>query len=238
MAFTPTKVWALGDTMVDTELQGNLDELKVYAHDIESSAFNSSVPWADAQHLMRGSYEAIPNRYHMMSGIWTGYISNSGDGQYTYATIYDTSLVGDNVYQQLPRASLTAEVRKPATLFVQWWAGCSTRDNNPGVAPINQGSAKFWMYKRDLDDATLGVSRPSICRSLEETGVTDADVILNGANDTEGSIPKRSVRYPMGAFHLFDSTEVGEYSVGVAYDSTTAKTQVFSWGVSLECFYF
>tara|TARA_R110000765_G_scaffold414536_1_gene515099 strand:- start:404 stop:532 length:129 start_codon:yes stop_codon:yes gene_type:complete len=42
----------------------------------------------------------------------------------------------------------------------------------------------------------------------------------------------------MAAFNLFDSTEVGDYSVGVAYYSTTAKTQVFSWGVSLECFYF
>ena len=238
MAFTPTKVWAPGDTLLSGDIQGNLDDLKVYTHNIEASAFNGLVAWADSSHLMRGLYEGIPNRYHMMSGIWTGYISNSGDGQYTYATAYDTGLLGDDNHQLLPRASLTVEVRKPATLFVQWWAGCSTRDNAPGASPVNQGAARFWMYKRDLNTTTLGVSRPSICRSAEETAPATGNMVRASATVSSNSIPKRSVRYPMAAFNLFDSTEVGDYSVGVAYYSTTAKTQVFSWGVSLECFYF
>jgi len=238
MAFTPTKVWAPGDTLLSADIQDNLDDLKVYTHDIEDSAFNGLVAWADSSHLMRGLYEGIPNRYHMISGIWTGYISNSGDGQYTYATAYDTGLLGDNNYQLLPRASLTVEVRKPATLFVQWWAGCSTRDNAPSVPTPSQGAARFWMYKRDLNDPATGVSHPSICRSAEETRPMSTNMIRELTDVDNDSIPKRSVRYPMAAFHLFDSTEVGDYSVGVAYYSTTATTQVFSWGVSLECFYF
>ena len=94
------------------------------------------------------------------------------------------------------------------------------------------------MYKRDLNTTTLGVSRPSICRSAEETAPATGNMVRASATVSSNSIPKRSVRYPMAAFNLFDSTEAGDYSVGVAYYSTTAKTQVFSWGVSLECFYF
>ena len=54
MAFTPTKVWAPGDTLLSGDIQGNLDDLKVYTHNIEASAFNGLVAWADSSHLMRG----------------------------------------------------------------------------------------------------------------------------------------------------------------------------------------
>jgi len=238
MAFTPTKVWADGNTLLATDLKGNLDDLKVYTHAIEGTAFNGVTAWADTQHLMGGSFEGIPNRYHMMSGIWSGYVSNSGDGQYTYATAYDTGATGDSNFQFLPRAQLTHEVRKPCTFFVQWWAGASTRDNEPGSA--SQGNASFWVYKKQRDDpgVAVNISRASISRSREEVGPSTSDMIRPGAGEDPDSIPKRSVRYPLNGFFAFDSTEVGAYNVGVVYYSTTAKTQVFSWGVTAECFYF
>lgn len=237
MAFTPAKVWAAGDTLLASDLKDNLDGLKVYTHSIEGTAFSGVTAWADTQHLMAGSFEGTPNRYHMISGIWSGYVSNSGDGQFTYATAYDTGATGDSNFQFLPRAQLTHEVRKPCTFFVQWWAGASTRDNDP--TSVTQGTASFWVYKKQRDDpgVAVNISRASISRSREETAPQATDMIRQTANVVTASIPKRSVRYPMNGFFVFDSTEVGAYNVGIVYYSTTAKTQVFSWGVTAECFY-
>ena len=246
MAFTPSKVWAPGDILEASDLQGNLDELKVYNHAIETAAFNALTPWAGPQQIMQGVYEATPNRLHLASGVFTGHVVSDGTGQYTYATGYTTGTLGDDKWTYLPRTARTLELRKGSTIFCRYWATAVTQDNDANNAfpfPVVPGSPTYGyadvaLFMKNISPTSsfANVIQKSRSRSLLED-VLDDDDCLGGAGDMPDYDGKSFNRHFLSGFEMVDVPDTGEYSIGLVYNSDTAKSQVISWGLSVEAFY-
>jgi hypothetical protein len=153
---------------------------------------------------------------------------------FTYAGKWDTGIIADDALQSLPHLCVSYEPRKPNTVFSQWWASASTW---PSMGTVQRYTDFMVSHGRVTDRTLPGVMKHSVARSLSELTPQDLHMQRSTAEVQAEAIPTTVFRHHLYGFGLFDSALSGEYDVGVTYHSTAPKTQVYAWGISLECFY-
>lgn len=210
MAYTITKTWATGDIIKATEVQGELDAVRLYMSQVPSNAVNVS-KWVDSKHIVRGEYDPVTNQARYVSGLFGGVgVLNSAD--FTYVTVYNTERGGTGTWQPLPGTSITMDVRRPITANINWWMSAKSSDNLSAGA---LGDTEIRLYTGNI---TL--------RHGEPVMVTEED---------STNLLHKKYRQVPGGFWQEDYT-IGTYQVGLCGQSTTSKCMGFAWGISIEAF--
>jgi len=219
VAYTPAKTWVGGDVVLATDVQGNLDDLKSYLSKMERSAMKSDVAWVETNHIMRGDYEPIINRAHFVSGVFGGHVHSYPAGMFTYATQYNSGVVSDAHRAHVPQTTVDIEVRRPMTVFFQWWAFPLVYES---YDTASNGTAKFFVY---WDDPATGT------KTNTRQQITDDDAVDDSKRRSQES-------RMMGGCSLRHITSAGTYALGLSTTTTkVAKCQLVAWGVSFEGFY-
>jgi hypothetical protein len=219
MAYTPAKTWVGGDVVLATDVQGNLDDLKSYLSKLERSAMKSDTAWVETNHIMRGDYEPIINRAHFVSGVFGGHVHSYPAGMFTYASQYNSGVISTAQRAHVPQTTVDIEVRRPMTVFFQWWAFPFIEDDQNTATG---GSAKFFVYWDDPITGTKDNTRQQITDDI---------------NDYDSQHRSQQNRM-MGGFSMRHITTAGTYALGLSTTTTdVAKCQLVAWGVSFEGFY-
>lgn len=210
MPYTPLKTWADGDVILSADVQAELDYVRDYVRQMPATDIEASA-WANSKHVMRGNYDPVQNVADLVSGQFGGQGVLFGT-DFSYITAYNTLRVGSTVWEHVPLTSLTLEIRRPVTLFFQWWAQFAGYPDGSGST--GYGDLALFRSNKSLRNTDCR------CRAPEE----DRTVLTYRENRHVGS-----------GFFIEDQG-VGTYSLGLVGQATCSKVQLYSFGVSLEAF--
>ncbi len=209
-AFVPLTTWAHGDVILGADVRAELDNLRDYLARVPSDAIDDG--WVDTEHVVRGTYSELENRAEFVSGDFAG-VGDRLDGVRTYATVYNTLRVGENIWQYLPGTGLTLRIRRPCTLLISWYL-CGVLEDNQSA-----GAAGVTDVRLYIGDPA---SRYGEYTALQEELLTDGD--------------RHTYRqFPSGA-HVIDFSTPGTRKIGLCGMSTSSKTRGVRWGLSVEAF--
>ncbi len=90
MGYVPAKTWADGNTLTASELQGNLDGIKKFNHDVGVASL-SATQWVDTKHIMPGVIDAQTNVTYNCSGVFGGQQQSYQSLNYTFLTRWNTT---------------------------------------------------------------------------------------------------------------------------------------------------
>jgi len=218
MAYTPVKTWADGETIDAADILAESDSLREYVEKLADNALSGSTI-VNTEHIMKGQYIAPINQAHMVSGIWQGHVFHMDATDYTYATIFNTGRLGDNIEAVIPLTALTVEARHPATLFYQWNIHGIGRQNHD----LNYaGTCSLYPF----------IGNPTLPDSNHATIILEEDSVT-------ANWPEKEFRYPASGHYLKNDFGPATTSVGMMAKAATgmAKVQFIAWQVSVELFY-
>ena len=224
MAYTPSKTWVSGDVLTASDLQGNLDGVKNYSHNVVAADLKAT-QWVDTKHIMPGVIDAQTTVTNNCSGLFGGQQHSWQTLNYTFLTRWNTTRsAGTTRYLIIPETSFTIDVGKPATMFYQWWIQGQARDDGYGSAAALSPTVIF---------ASTGGATPTSTHIIPEqaqaVNIVGAPVGINVGVNISGT------RYLSG-FMIADGTSTS-FAVGLRGNSENGQCAIFSWGVSIELFY-
>ena len=220
MPYSPTKTWASGNTLTASDLQGNLDGIKVYVHKPPAGDIKTA-QWADTKHIMPGVIDAQTTLTHNCSGQFGGQQHSFQSLNYTFLTRWNTTRSAATTRNIIvPETAFSISLGRPASLLYQWWLQVQSRDDG-----YVDGNSYFVAYK---DDATTGATHKFPEQSQAEN--LNSAVLFNTGVNISGT------RYSSG-FEVRDAVTDASFAVGLYGRSENGQCIVFSWGVSIELFY-
>tara|TARA_R110000868_G_scaffold123322_10_gene326676 strand:+ start:304 stop:978 length:675 start_codon:yes stop_codon:yes gene_type:complete len=216
MAFSAPNNYTTATALTATAWQENCDDLRVYLDKIESTAISASA-WVKPQHIMkpviygRGGGQTGPEVRHgdFASVVLEGAQIAPKSNIFTFSSAYNTSKLGGGSLVELPRTSVTLDVRYPGDLSFQWWCYGITRGNADAV----YGNASLYCYKGTKDANSLS----TLGFMPEETAGLS-------------TWPTEAVRYNYNGFEVVSGLTSGTYTIGLTTKSDTAKTVIYAWG--------
>jgi len=232
MAYSRTKTWANGDTLTGTDLQANLDGMKEYVHCEVVAGDFPSVSF-DTEHIMKGVIDAKTNRVHNVSGIFGGLNhGNARDNDNTFMSRWqstDDSAKATGQMKKLPGTQFTLDLRRPATVFYQWWATTVSRWDGRGALPDAQPTNLQLFQDDTMFGATAYLfdifSGESTMYNPTAGTYHDGNIFASGSTHTSGT----------GFFEA--TTGKVAYNLGIKAHSKAGAYHWVSWGISIEAFY-
>jgi hypothetical protein len=238
MAYTKPNTFADGTTLLSSEVQGNVDALRVYLHNnvVQADLLNSQ--WVDTRHIQPPRYSAVEGLQHGVTGYQGGQWSGSLV-RLTFATSYLTgagrdSSAGD--WRRVPGTSFRLDIRRDAKVLFHWQieveAGPDDIPQVSGRTPsIASRHAFFAPYYgvlgaggRNNYDAQEVTNNQDGFRSTSPYGPDEPYTVCNGYGQRSGVLLK-------------------ELSAGVQSDiglcawSQIDRSAVINWSVALEVWY-
>lgn len=216
MPLTVPYNFSLNDVLLAEYLQANTDEVKQTLEKLTIPDVGTSA-WVRAEHIMRGHYNPIMNRGVFVSAIMAGQTFNNGVSLPTYATVYNTQVLGAGSSRYVPKSSVTFEMTFPGTMFFQYWACPISMDNQDA----DTGQDEYTELAIYQGNSGLPQAHSRV-RSIEE----DHHIVT--------SYPWPLKRYFLAGSSLVDIVNPGTYNVGLVATSRVAKTVLVAWGYSVE----
>jgi hypothetical protein len=214
--FSPPNTFTTATPLTAAAWQGNCDALRQYLDKIESTAILAE-PWVEPQHIMKpviygiGGGQTGPEVRHgdFASVVLEGAQIAPNSNMFTFSSCYNTSKLGGGSLVELPRTSVTLNVRYPGALSFQWWCYGITRGNGDAV----YGAASLYCYKSTKDSNSLS----TLGFMPEETAGLS-------------TWPTEAVRYNYNGYEVVSDLTSGTYTIGLTTKSDTAKTVIYAWG--------
>jgi hypothetical protein len=216
MPLTVPHTFGTNDVLLAEYLQDNSDEIKQTLEKLTTPDVSTD-EWVRAEHIMRGDYNPIMNRGVFVSAIMAGSTFNNGVSQPTYATVYNTQVVGGGERRYVPKSSVSFEMTFPGTMFFQYWACPISMDNQDADV-----GASFYTELAIYQGNSGLPQAHSKVRSIEE----DHHIVTG--------FPFPLKRYFLAGSSLVDIVNPGTYNVGLVATSKVAKTVLVAWGYSVE----
>lgn len=214
MAFTFTPVVA-GNPVLATDLQEPFNNLQEYinggmvAGDVGANTFQK-------HHIMKGTYQPIPNTFNFVSGITGGQGFTSIDEKVSFITQTPTFPAGGEIQRKYyPTTSMTFYVERECTAFFQFFA-CPLMFNYAlSTTTANEREGSINIY---VDDSTIFDTK---MWSHEEWYATE---------------PQQRLREYYSQFYT-TKLSAGWHSIGLEGYTNGNTIFLINWGFTLECWY-
>ena len=241
MAYSKPNTFADGTTLLATEVQGNVDALRVYLHDGIVQADLLASQWVDTRHVQPPRYDAITGLQHGVTGYQGGQ-SSGALVQLQFSTSYltgagfGTSLAA---WRRVPTTSFDLDLRRDAKCLLHWAVEVeSGPDDVPAVTgrtpAVGDRYAYFAPYVATLDAAGRNV--------------LDAQEVKNnpdGFNMSVGVLPPGPARpyTPANGYGrrtgvlAFERSAGTRTTCGLCTWTQIDRSAVVNWSVALEVWY-
>ena len=225
MAYTPSKTWASGNTLLASDLMNNLDGMKEYSHSITSAGDLRAAQWVDTKHIMPGTIDAQTSITSNASGMYGGQQHSWQSLNYTFLTRWNSSRTSATARNLIiPQTYFTLQLGRPATVYYQWWLQAQTRRDGYDMHEMSY----FFATDRPENWAPSGgvhkMVSQNVTRTMAGLASGNAGVNITGTRSFSG-------------FEVVDPTAVSQFAIGLRGRSDVGQCAIFSWGVSIELFY-
>ena len=222
MAYSPSKTWVNGNTLEASELLGNFDGVKKYAHSITNVADLKASDWVDSKHIMPGSIDAQTSVTSNTSGIFGGQQHSWQTLDYTFVTRWNTTrTAGTTRNIIIPQTHFSLQLGRPATVYYQWWLQAQSRQDGYDMTEMS------YFFATDSEATVPGGTHKMITQNVARDNLVAAfnvGVNITGTRSFSG-------------FEIVDPTAVVQFAIGLRGRSDVGQCAIFSWGVSIELFY-
>ena len=229
MGYTPGKIWSTGDTLTASDMQGNFDGIKKFNHDVGLTSLQTA-QWVDTKHIMPGVIDAQTNVTYNCSGVFGGQQQSYQSLNYTFLTRWNTTRSSASLENLIvPETSFTLQLRRPATVFFQWWINTKSRyDGNA------RGMTTVGVFKdKPVPDASMTNAQVGYENYIpSQTQATK----INLAGNFDTGVYISGVKYNTG-FAMLEGAQSIPFAIGLQGRSYNGQCEILSWGISAEVFY-
>lgn len=232
MAFTPPTTFADGSTFTASGLLANLDSLKIYLHQPETSAFSSSA-FCDTQHVLPPVLSPIDGVQLGVTGVLAQQYSGGAFVRASFTSSYLQSITrAASGWFDMPNTSVRLVNRRSATYMFHWWAeGWAGPDNDsrtnyptPSIRVLRVSP-----YSGTLQDSGLGTEHVQFVQSTHTWAATPGDgAELSFATRGSGTL---------GGTYMVTAQAAGDVVFGLASQSTVGQAVLVNWGFVLEAWW-
>jgi len=232
MAYTPPNSFSAGTALTSSNIQGNVDALRVYLHEGVVPADLRNAQFIDGRHVQPPLYDPIRGLQHGVTGYQGGQWSGGAAVRVTFATSALTGrrYTGASKFEVLPGTAFSLDIRAPATCLFHYWFELEAGPDDGARGP---GTDERYTYVAPyVGDVGLVISSASL-----ET--------VNNYNGWAATSPPAGAQNPHtwigygqhDGVHLHTSTGPQRYTVGLAALSFIDRTAILNWGVAVEVTY-
>jgi len=209
LSYTNPSTFTSGATINPADLQNALDELQKYINGGISATDFSETGWAEARHIVRGVYEALPQRHRFVTGMVGGRIFTVDMEQFSLLGNGPTNRAGGatKTLKAWPNTGYDFYLAQESSVLISFTA-CPIAVPDGGVAAAsNLASCTLF-----LDGSRLPYTRL----------LTQAD-----------EIPERD-RHTWSSYHLELALSEGWHSISPRGYADGAMNFLTAWGISVE----
>lgn len=233
MAYTPPVTFVDGDPFEASELQDNIDDLKIYMHQIEDTAYLNS-KWVRTEHVQPPVYSPIDGVQQGVTGIFAQQYSGGAFAQASFSSSYLSNIqTTPDTWVRMPNTSVRIVNRRTCSFLFHWWAEVLAGPDDDTRANYLAPSARRLQlspYRGSISSATIGTQHSQSTQSAWVWGPT--------AN-ASGAALAHHIRGSGSCGGTFLDTNVlrGAQVFGLAAQCTVAQAVMINWGFTLEAYW-
>lgn len=237
MPFTPS-AFTPGTILTAADLQGNVDDLRVYLHQGVIAGDLDTGQWIENRHIQPPRIDPVRGLQHGVSGWQGGQTSDGPNARLSFMSSFFTGGGKDNVipdeWAPVPSASFTLRLRRESKVLLHWSAEIA---NGPDDLSTTSG------YNYAEDDRYVflapyigNLSTPQMPRAQETRNAlafkaaapygTARPYVLGGYGNREGVY-----LYPSAQD---DFASVGSVTIGLCYYARSDRAVIARWSVAVE----
>ena len=234
MAYTPPNTFSGSTTLTAADLNGNVDDLRVYLHNGISVGDIGATAWADTRHVQPPVSSPYSGTIHGVSGHQGGYSTPPGVNlTFVTKTLTGGGISSSVIWKAVSNSTFELDIRRDAKLLVHGYVESEVGPDTSGYTPARHVD----IYDRLVYFAPF-INAPT---SAQAARAQEAQNHQEGWTGT----------YPIGVDNCFPmcagygaregvfqyEVSAGSLTIGLAAYAQVDRVAIVSWGVAIEVYY-